>query len=59
MNYYTNKKTIDNDEAEWECFWLDITDFCEEIGITPDYCQEEFILEGELFKVYPVGHETR
>ena len=45
------------DELEWECFWLEIQSFSEAVGITTSYCEEEFILDGDLVQVYPKGIE--
>ena len=43
------------DELEWECYWLEIVAYSEEVGITTDYCESEFILDGDLIQVYPEG----
>ena len=41
------------DELEWECYWLEIVAYSEEVGISTSYCEDEFILDGDLIQVYP------
>jgi hypothetical protein len=43
------------DELEWECYWLEIVAYSEEVGISTSYCEDEFILDGNLIQVYPEG----
>lgn len=43
------------DELEWECYWLEIVAYSEEVGISTSYCEDEFILDGDLIQVYPEG----
>ena len=35
----------------FECFWEEVVDYAKEIGVTTDYLESEFILEGELIRV--------
>ena len=35
----------------FEEFWNDVLDYCDEVNITPQYAEDEFILEGELYCV--------
>ena len=40
-------KSYDN----FECFWLDVTEFAEKQGLPVSYVEEEFVIEGELIEV--------
>ena len=35
----------------FEEFWSDVIDYCDEVNITTQYAEDEFILEGELHRV--------
>lgn len=35
---------------EFEDFWLEVCELAEELGVSPSYIEEEFILEGELIR---------
>ena len=38
---------------EFEDFWEEVMDFANEINTDLRYVEEEFVIEGELVKVYP------
>ena len=38
---------------EFEDFWEEVMDFANEIDTDLRYVEEEFVIEGELVKVYP------
>ena len=35
----------------FETFWEDVVTYAKEVGVSTDYIESEFILEGELIKV--------
>lgn len=35
----------------FECFWEEVLDYAKELGVSPSYIEDEFILEGELHRV--------
>ena len=50
-------------EQTFEQFWSDILDYCDEVNITPQYAEDEFILDGELYCVsvqfeHPISGDT-
>ena len=48
------------DEEQFAQFWSDCIDYAEEVNISLDYLQDEFILEGELYCVsVQFEHPTR
>lgn len=36
---------------EFECFWLDVVEYAEELGVSTSYIEEEFLIEGELIQI--------
>ena len=40
-------------QEEFECFWLDVVDYAQELNLDTSYVEEEFVIEGELIKVKP------
>jgi cephalosporin-C deacetylase-like acetyl esterase len=47
-------------EQTFEQFWSDVLDYCDEVNITPQYAEDEFILDGELYCVsVTFEHPTR
>ena len=47
-------------EQTFEEFWSDVLDYCDEVNITPQYAEDEFILDGELYGVsVQFVHPTR
>ena len=38
---------------EFEDFWDEVVEFSEQTGIDLRYVEEEFLIDGELIKVYP------
>ena len=38
-------------EQSFEQFWSDVLDYCDEVNITAQYAEDEFILDGELYCV--------
>ena len=38
----------------FEEFWDEIKEYAKEVGATPQYIEEEFVIEGELVRVDPV-----
>ena len=50
----------DNTEETFEEFWNTCIDYANEVNISLDYLQDEFILEGELYCVsVQFEHPTR
>ena len=35
----------------FESWWREVLDYCDEVGIESSYCEDEFIIDGELEKV--------
>ena len=35
----------------FESWWREVLDYCDEVGIESSYCEDEFIISGELIKV--------
>ena len=49
-----------SNEQTFEEFWSDVLDYCDEVNITPQYAEDEFILDGELYCVsVQFVHPTR
>ena len=53
----------EDQEPTFEQFWSDCIDYANEVNITLDYLQDEFILEGDLYCVpvkfeHPVSGDT-
>ena len=47
-------------EQTFEQFWSDCIDYANEVNVSLDYLQDEFILEGELYCVsVQFEHPTR
>lgn len=44
-------KSDDDIQGEFENFWMDIVDYSNELGVTPSYIEEEFLINGELVKM--------
>ncbi len=42
----------------FENFWEEIVAYAKELGVTPTYIEEEFVLEGELIRVPTQQLET-
>ena len=45
----------------FELFWTDVCHYAKETGLSTQYLEEEFIIDGELIKVDPLllaGHFT-
>ena len=38
-------------EQTFEEFWSDVLDYCDEVNITTQYAEDEFIIDGELYCV--------
>ena len=56
MDSFNNKgkyDAIDKFEYLFEAFWEEIEEFAKEIGVHSSYVEEEFVIDGELLKVYP------
>ena len=56
MDNFNNKgkyDAIDKFEYLFEAFWEEIEEFAKEIGLHSSYVEEEFVIDGELIKVYP------
>ena len=56
MDSFNNKgkyDAIDKFEYLFESFWEEVEEFAKEIGLHSSYVEEEFVIEGELIKVYP------
>ena len=56
MDSFNNKNkydAIDKFEYLFEAFWEEIEEFAKEIGVHSSYVEEEFVIDGELLKVYP------
>ena len=56
MDSFNNKgkyDAIDKFEYLFEAFWEEIEEFAKEIGLHSSYVEEEFVIDGELIKVYP------
>ena len=56
MDSFNNKgkyDAIDKFEYLFEAFWEEIEEFAKELSLHSSYIEEEFVLDGELIKVYP------
>ncbi len=56
MDNFNNKgkyDAIDKFEYLFEAFWQEIEEFAKELGLHSSYVEEEFVIDGELIKVYP------
>ena len=42
------------DSNSFEDFWNEVKEYAKEVGVTPQYIEEEFIIDGELLRVDPV-----
>ena len=38
-------------EESFDAFWQSVIEYADEVGVTTEYIEDEFILEGELHKV--------
>ena len=50
-------------QMSFEQFWSDVIDYCNEVNITTQYAEDEFIIDGELYCVsvqfeHPISGET-
>ena len=50
-------------EQSFEEFWSDVIDYANSVGITTQYAEDEFILDGELYCVsvqfvHPISGEV-
>ena len=51
---------MSKDTQTFEEFWSDVIDYCQEVNITTQYAEDEFILEGKLYCVsVQFEHPTR
>ena len=51
---------MDSKEQTFEEFWSDVIDYCNEVNITTQYAEDEFIIDGELYCVsVQFEHPTR
>ena len=46
-----NLLVLSMENETFETFWEDVVTYAKEEGVSTDYIESEFILEGELFKV--------
>ena len=56
MDSFNNKgkyDAIDKFEYLFEAFWEEIEEFAKELSLHSSYIEEEFVIDGELIKVYP------
>ena len=56
MDNFNNKgkyDAIDKFEYLFEAFWQEIEEFAKELGLHSSYVEEEFVIDGELIRVYP------
>ena len=56
MDNFNNKgkyDAIDKFEYLFEAFWEEIEEFAKELSLHSSYIEEEFVIDGELIKVYP------
>ena len=41
-------------DESFEAFWEEVKEYAKEIGVSPQYIEEEFLIDGELVRVDPV-----
>lgn len=51
MKNYQYEGDFEDMESDFWAFWADIVAYAHRIGVTTEYVEEEFVIEGELITV--------